>query len=311
MGSGHHNKSLLHYDRLANNAAAEVIKSYSSSFHAATCLYPRQIRQDIRNIYAVVRIADEIVDGTADESAHESLSTALDDYEKLVVEAPQHRFHTDLILHGYANTARRCGLSNEYIKAFFRSMRMDLGKAVYTEPELADYIYGSAEVIGLLCLEIFFQQYPKPDFETWQRLQQGAKRLGAGFQKANFLRDYTDDVTSRGRYYYPELATGTAHEAYDCIIHEIYSDFHFAEEVLKFLPSSVQPAVRAALKIYRQLTQQLAENPAAVLGNLDERARLSVPKLTKVGVLAQCIAESGFGALQQNMQQKLWRKQNP
>ncbi|MDK8846941.1 squalene/phytoene synthase family protein [Corynebacterium sp. MSK297] len=308
MGSAHHNESLRHYDRLANNATTEVIKSYSSSFHAATCLYPRQIRQDIRNIYAVVRIADEIVDGTAGQAAHGSLSTALDNYEKLVLEAPKHRFHTDLILHGYANTARRCGLSKEYVKAFFRSMRMDLRKDSYTEPELADYIYGSAEVIGLLCLEIFFQQYPKPDSETWQRLQHGAKRLGAGFQKANFLRDYTDDVTSRGRYYYPELATGSANEAYERIIQQIYSDFAFAEDALKFLPSSVQPAVRAALRIYRQLAQQLAESPAAVLGNSDERARLSVSKLTKASVLAQCIAESGYGALHQKMQQTLQRK---
>ncbi|WP_455006030.1 squalene/phytoene synthase family protein [Corynebacterium propinquum] len=203
----HRHEALFHYDCLANKAAAEVIKSYSSSFHAASCLYPTQIRQDIRNIYAVVRIADEIVDGTVDQALQGSPTTALDKYEKLVLEAPQHRFHTDLILHAYANTARRCELNNEHMKAFFRSMRMDLGKTDYTGPELADYIYGSAEVIGLICLDIFFQQYPKPDSATWQRLQDGAKRLGAGFQKANFLRDYTDDVTIRGRYYYPELAT--------------------------------------------------------------------------------------------------------
>lgn len=308
MGSAHRNEALAHYDCLANNAAAEVIKSYSSSFHAATCLYPTQIRQDIRNIYAVVRIADEIVDGTADQAEHGSSTTALDNYEKRVLEAPEYRFHTDLILHAYANTARRCGLNNEYIRAFFRSMRMDLAKTDYTEPELADYIYGSAEVIGLLCLEIFFQQYAKPDAETWQWLQHGAKRLGAGFQKANFLRDYTDDVTRRGRYYYPELATDSAHEAYQRIIQEIYSDFVVAEEVLKFLPRSVQPAVRAALRIYRQLAQQLAENPAAVIGNSDERTRLSVPKLTKAGVLAQCIAEFGYGALPHKIQPKRHRK---
>lgn len=307
----HRHEALFHYDCLANKAAAEVIKSYSSSFHAATCLYPTQIRQDIRNIYAVVRIADEIVDGTVDQALQGSPTTALDKYEKLVLEAPQHRFHTDLILHAYANTARRCELSNEHMKAFFRSMRMDLGKTDYTGPELADYIYGSAEVIGLICLDIFFQQYPKPDSATWQRLQDGAKRLGAGFQKANFLRDYIDDVTIRGRYYYTELATDSANEAYERIIQEIYSDFAFAEEVLKFLPNRVQPAVRAALRIYDQLAQQLAENPAAVLGNSAERARLSVPKLTKAGVLTRCIAEFGYGAIHQKLQQNPRRKHNP
>jgi len=130
----HCHEALPHYDCLANKAAVEVIKSYSSSFHAATCLYPTQIRQDIRNIYAVVRIADEIVDGTVDEALQGSPTTALDKYEKLVLEAPQHRFHTDLILHAYANTARRCGLNNEHMKAFFRSMRMDLSKTDYTGP---------------------------------------------------------------------------------------------------------------------------------------------------------------------------------
>ena len=166
---------LSRYDRMADQAAAQVIKQYSSSFSLATQVLDPETRRDIRNVYAVVRIADEIVDGTTAE-ANECPETALDVYEELVLHAPQHRFHTDPVLHAWANTHRRCKLNDDHVRAFFASMRRDTqdgaGYSSFSAEDLGFYIYGSAEVIGLMCLDIFLHGHdPSPtDRRTMEEL---------------------------------------------------------------------------------------------------------------------------------------------
>lgn len=293
--------SLTLYDATANKAASSVIKQYSSSFHIATCLYPKSIRRDIRNLYAVVRIADEIVDGTLRKANclsgnTQCMNNALVSYEQTILSAPHRRFHTDPIVHAYANTARRCGFSDEHFRAFFRSMRMDLTTTRFTDSELKDYIYGSAEIIGLLCLDIFYAETPRPDSTTWLRIQEGAQRLGAGFQKINFLRDYAEDTTARRRDYYPRLSAPSAEEAFNSILAETRSDLLAGAQTIKLLPPRVQPAVAAASEIYLELARKLSRNPEAVIGTGANKRRLSVPKSIKARIVSQAIVRSGYGA---------------
>ena len=131
---------LSRYDAMADRAAAQVIAQYSTSFSLATKALAPQMRRDITNFYAVVRIADEIVDGTASQ-AYEDPATLLDAYEEQVLHAPHHRFHTDPVLHAWANTSRRCGFDDAHIRAFFHSMHADLHKHAFSAEELETYIY--------------------------------------------------------------------------------------------------------------------------------------------------------------------------
>ena len=171
---------LTRYDQAASRAAAQVMGRYSTSFSLATRLLRGRVRADIRHLYAVVRIADELVDGAAAQ-AHTDPAAALDAYEKTILAAPQQRLHTDLVVHAYALTARRCGFPREYLAAFFHSMRADLKQREYSSAELQDYIYGSAEVIGLLCLQIFLaEESVSPADRT--AMERGARALGSAFQ---------------------------------------------------------------------------------------------------------------------------------
>ena len=135
------NTYLSRFDAMADKAAAQVIAQYSTSFSLAVRTLPKPERTHIRNLYAVVRIADEIVDGTTTQ-ANECPETALDLYEEQVLHAPHHRFHTDPVLHAWARTFRECRLNENHIRAFFASMRADLTQTTFTQHELDTYIYG-------------------------------------------------------------------------------------------------------------------------------------------------------------------------
>lgn len=269
--------ALERYDRMARRASRQVIGTYSTSFGLSAALLPRAMRRDIANLYAVVRVADEIVDGAAPACA----SRLLDAYEEQICAAPGVRFHTDPIVHAYAATARRCGFKEEHLRAFFASMRADLTPRAYSPAKLAQYIYGSAEVIGLLCLAIFFADEPMSCDR--EHLETGARHLGAGFQKANFLRDLREDTERLGRAYYP--ATVTVEEKAG-IVASIRKDFAIAEPTVRLLPRGARVAVTAAYGIYSRLTEQLdAMTPEELLAR-----RASVPTWEKAAIVARAVA---------------------
>lgn len=186
--------NLARYDRMCDRAAAQVIAAYSTSFALAAKALGQPERKHIRNIYAMVRIADELVDGTVAE-AHECPETALDMYEEQVLHAPHHRLHTDPVLHAYARTHRECELDDAHVRAFFASMRADLTQTSYSAEEMDTYIYGSAEAIGLMCLAVFLRGADPAPAER-ATMERGARALGSAFQKVNFLRDYGEDTAS-------------------------------------------------------------------------------------------------------------------
>ena len=263
------------YDAACDRAAAQVMAHYSTSFSLATKLLPQPMRTDIRNLYAVVRIADEIVDGTTSQ-ANECPATALDDYEDAVVHAPAHRFHTDPVLHAYAATARTCRFPDDEVRAFFTSMRSDLPD----QPDLplADYIYGSAEVIGILCLRVFFRGN---DTAMPPQLIDGARALGSAFQKINFLRDQAEDSALGRSYTNRARSDNPAHP----FIPEIRADLAQAKQQIPNLPPRVRPAVRAATSIFEDLTDRVEATPPERL----HTTRIRVPNHRKLALAARAL----------------------
>ncbi|WIM67817.1 phytoene/squalene synthase family protein [Corynebacterium breve] len=276
-----HNDFLARYDAMSVRAAHQVILHYSTSFSLASRLLSRRVRTDIHNLYAMVRIADEIVDGAAARDAAPSL---LDDYQAQVLAAPAVRFHTDPVLHAYAITARRCQFPDEHIKAFFSSMRRDLHQTTYTEGELDEYVYGSAEVIGLLCLAVFLVDEPVTATQRAE-MEAGACSLGAAFQKINFLRDLQEDSGVLGRAYYPQDFTDDDKHA--CVA-EIRRDLAAARTVMGLLPASARAGVLAATDLFSRLTDQIEDTPAEELTT----RRISVPQHIKVAIAAKALATS-------------------
>lgn len=282
---------LSRYDNMCDHAAAQVIARYSTSFSLATRFLAPGLRRDIRNLYAMVRIADEIVDGTATEAATEAgtdPTTLLDAYEAQVRSAREVRFHTDPVIHAYAQSARRCAFRDELVEAFFASMRRDLNQTTYTDTEFSDYVYGSAEVIGLLCLSAFLVDYPVTAAER-EELESGARALGSAFQKINFLRDFGEDFDTLGRSYFPQfkghsLDDGTLRD----LIADISSELDHAKSAIPLLPGSARPAVAAAEALFRELTDMVAATPANELAH----TRISVPNRRKLYITARAVARS-------------------
>ena len=278
------------YDRTAIQAAHQVIMSYSTSFSLATRLLEKQVRTDIRNLYAMVRIADEIVDGTAAAAGmnRAEIGKTLDDYERAVLAAPSQRFHADPVLHAYALSARRCGFSPEHVVAFFSSMRCDLNQVSHDARSFDDYVYGSAEVIGLLCLSAFLVDHPVTGTQR-ARLEAGARSLGAAFQKINFLRDLAEDSGALGRSYFPGLGEQGLTEAHKTeLIADIRTDLADARTTIPLLPISARVGVLAATELFAELTGRIEKLPAAELS----ARRVSVPPAAKAAILARAVAKA-------------------
>ena len=262
---------LAQYTRAAEAACNQVIAQYSTSFGWATKLLSRSVRQPVRNIYALVRVADEIVDGAAAQAraagGKVDPAVALDNYEAAVYQALTDAFATDLVIHAFASTARDCGFGRDLIEPFFASMRADLTETVHDSESLARYIYGSAEVVGLMCLAAFIRhgglEYSR---EEKLRLAEGAKALGSAFQKVNFLRDLAADFNTLGRSYFPGItATNFTDADRDRLVAEIDEELAVAANELPNLPPACSRAVAAALLLFAELNRKISVTPAAKL----------------------------------------------
>lgn len=271
------------YTTSAERASKTLTRTFSSSFSSAITLFDASIQQDIYNIYGLVRIADEIVDTYQGHDA----GVLLDELEIEVYNAIKRGFSANIIVQAFIETARSFGISQDLIAPFFTSMRMDLEPVIYDQKTYEQYIYGSAEVVGLMCLRVFVAG----DQNAYEQLVAGARALGAAFQKVNFLRDIKDDYDSRGRYYFPYGSYQHFDDATkNRIIADIEQDFTVAEAYIKQLPTSARSATRLAYDYYWALLKELSVHSAAEIA----AKRFSVKKQVKMKLLLK--AKAGLGA---------------
>ncbi|MDS1113524.1 squalene/phytoene synthase family protein [Gordonia westfalica] len=278
------------YDAVAEASAALVIRSYSSSFGLASRLLAPAIRRDVRNIYALVRVADEIVDAPRPEQGLVDRSNELDQLEEQTAAAMITGSSSNLVVHAFARTARRVGIDLALVTPFFDSMRADLTQVEHDFESLAAYIYGSAEVVGLMCLRAFLAEESKAD-ARYDHLAPGARRLGAAFQKINFLRDFGEDCDGLGRRYLVGLNPDKPDEdAWSLWLDDIDLDLTAAAAAIPHLPASSRVAVCTAHDLFAELTARLRESSASEA----RRQRVRVPNAGKAKIAAGAVARRGM-----------------
>ena len=266
------------FDTVSAMCSKTVTQTYSTSFSSATKMLDTSIRQDIYNIYGFVRFADEIVDSFHDYPKAE----LFDDFERQMYSAITNKISLNPILNSFQETIHKYDIEPEFYEAFMKSMRLDLSKKTYlTEAEYKEYIYGSADVVGLMCLRVFV----KGDKNLFIQLKNSAMRLGSAFQKVNFLRDLKADFESLERSYFPNADLANLNEiSKQEIISEIEEDFKVAYTGIKKLPTEARFGVYTAFKYYSKLLKKLKTTPSNKL----KETRIRVSDYQKASVLAQC-----------------------
>lgn len=262
------------YDRVAHETARGVIYAYSTSFGMATKLLAQPVRAQVEDIYALVRLADEIVDGVAATAGvpQAEIRRMLDELETETERAMGTGYSTNLIVHAFARTARATGITPELTRPFFASMRADITEAEHTPESFDSYVYGSAEVVGLMCLQAFLAEGTYTTSER-ERFVTGARALGAAFQKVNFLRDLSADVDALGRSYFPDINISTLTDAQKLeLVADIDADLAVSAAVVPDLPPSSRRAVALAQSLFAELNRRI------------ERTRASELKTTRVRV---------------------------
>jgi phytoene synthase len=250
------------YDRTARDAAATVISRYSTSFSLACRLLGPRPRPHVRDVYALVRVADEIVDGPAEAAglSPEAAGRVLDELETETLAAVESGFSANLVVHAFAGTARECGIGGDLIRPFFASMRTDLSTSRHDGASHDAYVYGSAEVVGLMCLQVFVNAGAPHPIAPSAELVDGARRLGAAFQDVNFLRDLDHDATALGRDYLDLDSPGASRTA---VLDRIDADLAAAAAVIPLLPKDCRRAVTAAHDLFAELSARLRRSAPA------------------------------------------------
>lgn len=238
-------------------------------------------------MYALVRVADEIVDGASAGSgvSPEEAWDLLQELEAETLASITRGFSTNLVVHAFSLAARQADITDELISPFFASMRADLDLEIHSDASLDQYVYGSAEVVGLMCLKIFLASSPVGPGQE-KELVSGARRLGAAFQKINFLRDLSQDYIMLGRVYIPGTTPQVFNESIkNNILDDIQGDLIAARAVIDDLPDNSRTAVLVAHDLFAELARRLRATPADDLLTV----RVRVPDTYKVFLLARAM----------------------
>jgi len=275
------------FDQVSSDCSKIVTQSYSTSFSLATKMLHSSIRPHIYNIYGFVRFADEIVDSFHQYPKKELLDRFEEDLDLCLTQ----RISLNPILNSFQETVHTFQIDRELIDAFMRSMRWDLDKKVYTtKADYKAYIYGSADVVGLMCLKVFV----KGDQNKYDELKPAAMALGSAFQKVNFLRDLKDDFQELNRTYFPSVNFNQFDEkSKRAIIKEIEQDFAQALVGIFKLPMEAQFGVYTAYKYYTKLLKKLKNTAPIHIQN----QRIRVPNYQKMGVFASSYLKYRFNLL--------------
>lgn len=265
------------FDNVSKECSKLVTNAYSTSFSMATKMLSDVIRQDIYNIYGFVRFADEIVD-TFHNYDKEKLFKNFENDLELALED---KISLNPILNSFQETYHKYDIDKHLVDSFMNSMRLDLHKKDYlTEEEYRAYIYGSADVVGLMCLKVFV----KGDNEQYEDLKDSAMSLGSAFQKVNFLRDLKADFEDLSRTYFPNTDLNELDEASkQAIIADIEADFSKGLEGIKRLPLEARFGVFMAYRYYNKLLDKLKKTPALKI----KSTRIRVPNYKKVELLTR------------------------
>lgn len=253
------------FDTCSHSINKCITNTYSTSFSIGIRLFHSHVRANIYAIYAFVRLADEIVDSFDSYDQKELLDHFKKDYQL----ALKHKISLNPVLNSFQDVVHRYNLYDE-VDSFIRSMELDLEKNNYaTQEEYENYIYGSADVVGLMCVKVFIEG----DEDEFQKLKPYAMKLGSAFQKVNFLRDIKYDRETLGRSYFPNSEYSFSEEEKKEIINEIEDDFSEALIGIKMLPYSSKLGVYVAYKYYLNLLKKLKKKNAQEI--ISKRVRIS------------------------------------
>ena len=276
------------FDKVSNDCSKLVIKRYSTSFYFSSSLLSKTIRQDIFNIYGFVRLADEIVD-TFHEYPKQEL---LEDFEKELWRSVDNKISLNPIINSFQHTVNKYSIPKDLINSFLDSMKMDLEKKEYNSvEEYKKYIYGSADVVGLMCLKVFV----KGSESSFSELSPFAISLGSAFQKVNFLRDLKDDSNVLNRVYFPNVDMNNFNEkSKKEIILEIEKDFENAVKGIVKLPKNSKFAVYIAYRYYNKLLKKLKRTSSENI----VKKRIRIHNLQKFIVIARSYVKYQLNLIQ-------------
>tara|TARA_B100001559_G_scaffold81290_1_gene67615 strand:- start:677 stop:1510 length:834 start_codon:yes stop_codon:yes gene_type:complete len=263
------------FNNISQEFSKQVTIKYSTSFSLATKTLDSSIRNHIYNIYGFVRFADEIVDTFHDFPKKE----LLENFEKNLLMALDNKISLNPILNSFQITVHKFNIDYSLIEAFLKSMRWDLNKKEYkSQKEYKEYIYGSADVVGLMCLKVFVNG----DQLKYDELMPNAMALGSAFQKVNFLRDLKNDFENLNRSYFPNIDfSNFSEESKKTIINEIKNDFNLALKGIKKLPNTSRLGVYTAYKYYLKLLCKLEKTPSLKI----KTTRIRIPNYQKINLL--------------------------
>jgi len=266
------------YDKVSSDFSRMVTRAYSTSFSLSINFLQRKFHNPIYAIYGFVRISDEIVDSFHEYNKRDLLQKLRNDTKEAIAQ----KISINPVLNSFQWAVHKYNIEWELIDTFLNSMEMDLEQRQYDAKSYNQYILGSAEVVGLMCLRVFTEN----DEKLYETLKPFAMKLGAAFQKVNFLRDLKDDYQGLGRTYFPEVDfksfTSTEKEK---IQEEIESDFKSALIGIKKLPASSKRGVYLAYYYYRKLFRKIKNTPPEKVMN----TRIRIPDYIKLGIMFKCM----------------------
>ncbi len=262
------------FDKTSFDCSVSVTKNYSTSFSIAIKLLGKEIQPSIYSIYGFVRLADEIVDTFHDFNQEKLMDELILEYEN----ALSNKISLNPIINSFQQIVHQFKLY-DLVDSFLKSMKMDLVKKEYeTIQEYEEYIYGSADVVGLMCLKVFVNG----DEKRYNELKESAMKLGSAFQKVNFLRDLNYDYQELGRVYFPNINLQNLTESDKIrLIEEIKYDFDEAYKGIKALPANAKIGVLIAYKYYLKLLRKIEKTESSKL----LQTRISVPNFEKFSIL--------------------------
>jgi phytoene/squalene synthetase len=272
------------FDQTTLECSKLITQRYSTSFTLGIKTLDKKLHLPIYAIYGFVRYADEIVDTFHDKDK----KMLLDQFKLDTYEAIERGISLNPVLHAFQIMVNRYGIDLELIEAFLKSMEMDLDFKTYNDSRYHEYIYGSAEVVGLMCLKVFCEG----DQKMYESLKEPACKLGSAFQKVNFLRDIKSDYEERGRVYFPEVDFNSFDQSIKQLIEEdIQKDFDDALDGIRRLPNSAKLGVKVAYLYYQKLFDKIKKLPPETI--IHQRVR--IPNTRKFSLLLSTYFEMKLG----------------